>query len=182
MNASEGRKVRSARQIGEEGDGEMRARKIIGVSILAFLLPFAFQTIKKWWQWERELTMETESSCDYQLKALWLLSRRVSQIYRLPFPPPFSVVKEYAGKRQSILMTRQISEYLFGVGKLEGAYWTFDLILICRRDPDYLLKAAKYVQHLPYEPSYRWFPDARTLAECPYCRLAISLDGKLIER
>ena len=163
----------------------MRVRKIIGVGILVFLLPFAFHTGKKWWQWEQALKMETESSCDYQLKALWLLSRRVSQIYRLPFPPPFSVVKEYADKRQSILLTRQISEYLFGIGKLgklEGVYWTFDLILICRREPDYLLKVAKYTQHLPYEPSYRWLPDARTLAECPYCRLAISLDGKLERR
>jgi hypothetical protein len=40
VNASEGRKVRSARQIGEEGDGEMRARKIIGVGILALFASF----------------------------------------------------------------------------------------------------------------------------------------------
>ena len=110
--------------------------KVVGVGILVFLLPFALQTGKKWWQWERELAMVTESSCDYQLKALWLLSRKASQIYRIPFPPPFPVVKTYVDKRQSILMTRQISEYLLGTGKLEGGYWTFDLILICGRDPD----------------------------------------------
>jgi hypothetical protein len=64
----------------------------------------------------------------------------------------------------------------------EGTYIDFRGILLCARDPDYLLKMAKMAQRLPYEPSYRWLPYANTLAECPYCRLAISLDGKLTAR
>lgn len=158
----------------------MAIRHVIGIGIFAFLLPFLLHTGQGLWQW-RQAWEEKEPSCEYNLKALWLLSRQVSRRYQLPFPPPFKAVKRYVEIRPSILLTRQISEYL-GLGKLEGAYWTFDVILVCAKDPKYLLKMAKMSQNLPYEPSYRWHPDSRTLAYCPYCGLAVLMDGKLEKR
>jgi len=159
----------------------MAIRRVIRIGILVFLFTLLWHTWRGLYQWRRAVELAKEPSCEYNLKSLWLLSRQVSKHYQLPFPPPFKVVKAYADTRPSVLMTHQISEYL-GLGKLEGGYWTFDLILLCARDPDYLLKMAEMTQGLPYEPSYRWLPDARTLAECPYCRLAILLDGNLTIR
>jgi len=159
----------------------MTAQRIVGIGILIFLLPFALHTGQKWWQWKQYVEMEKEPACDYNLKALWILSRHASNRYRLPFPPPFKVVKAYADRRPSILMTLQISEYL-GIGKLEGGYWTFVGNWLCAKDPKYLLKMAKMSQDLDYEPSYLWCPDARTLAYCPYCGLAVLMDGKLEKR
>ncbi|MFA0753329.1 MAG: hypothetical protein IMHGJWDQ_001100 [Candidatus Fervidibacter sp.] len=159
----------------------MSVRRAIGIGILAFLLPFLWHTGRQWWEWIRSPEAEKEASCEYNLKALWLLSRKVSHLYRFPFPPPFKAVKAYVEKRPSILMTRQIAEYL-GLGKLKGAYWTFDAILVCAKDPKYLLKMAQMAQDLDYHPSYQWHPDAKTLAYCPYCRLAVLMHGKLEKR
>ncbi len=132
-----------------------------------------------------DIDRQTVCNSDFSLKSLWFLSRQVSHHYRFPFPPPFKAVKAYVDKRPSVLMTRQIAKYLgFGhvAGRTEGAYWTFDAILVCAKDPKYLPKMAKMIQSLDYEPSYRWQPDARTLAYCPFCRLAVLLDGKLEKR
>jgi len=160
----------------------MNTRKVTVVGFVIFGTVFALQTGYLWWQWKKGIELAKESSCDYQLKALWLLSRKLCNEYRLPFPPSFPTIQAYANRRPSVLMTRQISQYLFGTDKLEGGYWQFSLILICAKDPKYLMKVAKASQNLPYEPSYLWHPDARTLAYCPYCGLAVLLDGKLEKR
>jgi len=159
----------------------MSVRRVVGIGILAFFLPLLWHTGRQWWKGIKVVELEKEPACEYNLKALWLLSYRVSKRQQLPFPPSFKTVKAYIDTRPSILLTRQISEYL-GLGKLEGAYWTFDAILVCAKDPKYLLKMAKMSQDLPYEPSYLWCPDTRTLAYCPYCGLAVLLDGKLEKR
>jgi len=99
------------------------------------------------------------------------------------FPATIALVQRFwVDSGRSVLLTPDMQKFLDLPAFSEGTYMDFRGILLCARDPDYLLKMAKMAQGLPYEPSYRWLPDARTLAECPYCRLAISLDGKLIER
>lgn len=79
------------------------------------------------------------------------------------------------------MLTSKTSTYL-GMAGQEGVNQDFRGILICPRDPNYHLKLAKMSQNLPYEPSYQWHPDERTLAYCPYCGLAVLLDGKLEKR
>jgi hypothetical protein len=160
----------------------MNTRKVTVIGFVILGIVFALQTSYFWWQWKKSIEVVKESSCDYQLKALWLLSRKLCKENHIPFPPHFHVIQDYANRRPSILMTRQISQYLFGTDRLEGAYWQFSLISICAKDPKYLVKVAKASQGLPYNPSYIWHPDARTLAYCPYCGLAVLLDGKLESR
>ncbi len=160
----------------------MGGSRVLLIGLVVLLTAFLVQTGYQWWLWKEKTKVAQESSCDYQLKALWLLSRKLCRERHIPFPPSFSIIQAYVDRRPSILMTRQISEYLFETDKLEGAYWQFALILICAKDPKYLVKVAKSMQHLPYQPSYLWHPDARTLAYCPYCGLAVLLDGKLERR
>lgn len=160
----------------------MSTKRVVGIGIFCFLIVFTLYTGNIWWIWKHKFEIEKNSDCSYNLKALWLLSHRISKHYQLPFPPPFKIVKTYIERPRSILMTPQISEYL-GLGKLEGGYyWTFIGILLCSKDPKYLVKMAKMSQNLNYEPSYIWHPDTRTLAYCPYCGLAVLLDGKLEKR
>jgi len=159
----------------------MTNKQVISIGIFIFLFLFLWNTVGEIWGWRKGAELAKEISCEYNLKSIWILSQRYSRLYKVSFPPPFQAVKEYIEKRQSILLTKKISEYL-GLGKLEGAYWTFDAILVCSKDPKYLLKMAKMSQDLPYEPSYQWCPDRRTLAYCPYCGLAVLLDGKIEKR
>jgi hypothetical protein len=50
--------------------------------------------------------------------------------------------------------------------------------LVCPRDPEYGYKAARALNGSPtFQPSYRWNPDARTLAACPFHRIAVGRDG-----
>ncbi len=161
----------------------MTVWRIVGIGVMAFLLPLVGHTVKQWWGWRQGVNLAMEPSCEYNLKSLWFLSRRVSHQYHLPFPPPFKVVKDkYVYRGEPVLMTRQLVEYLGLEGLAEGAYWTFKTILICAKDPKYLMKMAKMQQSMDYEPSYRWCPDERTLAECPYCQIVILLDGRVERR
>jgi len=165
-------------------DGEVtmsNAMKVIGIGALLFLVAFAIATGRWWRDWQAQLKIEP--ACSYNLKALWVVARLCSVKDKTPFPPPLPFIQRFwvdAGRE--VLLTPDMQKFLELPALFKGTYWDFRGILLCARDPDYLLKMAKMEQGLPYEPSYRWLPDARTLAECPYCRLAISLDGKLERR
>ncbi len=165
---------------------KLNAKLVVGIGVLAFLIPFLGHTGYGWWEWVRGPELR-RSTCEYNLKALWFLSRRFSQHFQSPFPPPsFEAVKAYVMKREPVMMTRQLAKYL-GLepllGLIEGVYWTFGgPILVCDWDPKYLLKMAQMQQWLDFQSSYRWRPDARTLAECPYCRIAVLLDGRIEKR
>jgi len=165
-----------------DGDITMsNAMKVVGIGALLFLVTFALTTGRWWWNWQTQLKIEP--ACSYNLKALWVVARLCSVKDKVPFPPPLPLVQRFwVDSGRSVLLTPDMQKFLDLPAFSEGTYMDFRGILLCARDPDYLLKMAKMAQGLPYEPSYRWLPDARTLAECPYCRLAISLDGKLIER
>jgi len=115
----------------------------------------------------------------YNLRSVWILSRKVSRRYQVPFPPPVELVK--VATKKTVLLTEQEANYL-GMPEIAGNYFEFLLALICPRDPKYLLKVAMDSQGLDYQPSYIWHPDARTLAYCPYCRIAVLLDGKIEKR
>lgn len=152
----------------------LSVRCIASIGIIAFLLSFALETGRQW-------RGQVKPACEYNLKALWLLSRHASIRFQYPFPPPYKFIRHIADSRQPVLLTRQTAEYL-KMPQLAGVYANFDSILLCARDPDYLLKMAKMSQNLDYEPSYLWHPDAKTLAYCPYCKLAVLLDGRLEKR
>jgi hypothetical protein len=163
-----------------DGEVAMPVRNL-GIGALLFLVTFALTTGRWWWDWQTQLKIEP--ACSYNLKALWVVARLCSVKDKVPFPPPLPFIQRFwVDSGWSVLLTPDMQKFLDLPALSEGTYMDFRGILLCARDPDYLLKMAKMAQGLPYEPSYRWLPDARTLAECPYCRLAISLDGKLIER
>lgn len=154
-----------------------RKAYLFGVSlfVVSFLITTVWELAREWvWTY-----FEPFYACSYNLKGLWVLSQKVSRHYRVPFPPPFKLVKQSVKK--SVLLTERDANYL-GFPEWAGSYMDFPLLLICPRDPDYLLKVAMDKQWLEYSPSYRWRPDARTLAECPYCRLAVLLDGRIEKR
>jgi hypothetical protein len=157
----------------------MAEKRIYTVGVLFFIISF-FGTIAwellKGWIW---IYFEPLYVCSHNLRIVYVLSRRISQRYQLSFPPPIDMLKR--SMRKSILLTQQEADYL-GMSELEGVYIEFPLALICPRDPDYLYKVAMDSQGLDYEPSYIWHPDNRTLAYCPYCRLAVLLDGKIEKR
>lgn len=149
---------------------------LVGVSI--FFAVFSIATGYLWFLWQRSDYILP--ACDYNLKALWVVARHCSVKYRLPFPPPQKVVQNFVDSGTSIFVTPRIASYLdlpFPEGSIDfrGAF-------LCARDPSYLLKMAQMTQGLAYEPSYQWHPDAKTLAYCPYCRLAVLMDGKLEKR
>lgn len=157
----------------------MRESTALLVGICLFLTAFSIKTgqhLGKWWR-----AINLSPQCEYNLKALWVVARHCSIKYRLQFPPPIKVVQTFVDSGQSILLTPRTSTYLGLLGQ-EGVAIDFRSTLICTLDPDYLLKLAKMSQNLPYEPSYLWCPDSRTLAYCPYCGLAVLLDGKLERR
>ncbi len=161
----------------------MTAWKVVGVGVLLFLVTFGLMTGRWWLEWEEQEQLEIEPACDYNLKALWLVARICSVKDRVPFLPPLSVVQNYwVDTGQGVFLTPDMVRFLGLPKQSEGSYTDFRGTLLCSRDPNYLLKMAQMAQGLPYEPSYRWLPDAKTLAECPYCRLAVSLDGKLVKR
>jgi len=159
----------------------MSNHKAFIIGGLLFTITFTFTTV---WEITRPLVwiyFEYLYSCSrYNLKSLWVLSRKVSRLYQVPFPPSIKLVKQMTTK--SILLTEREVNYL-GMPKIfAGNYVDFPLTLICPRDPKYLLKVAMDIQGLDYEPSYIWYPDAQTLAYCPYCRIAVLLNGKLERR
>lgn len=123
--------------------------------------------------------LESYFICPYNLKTLWILSRKASRYYQIPFPPPIKLVKIMT--QRSFLLTEREADYL-GISEQVYTYVDFPLSLICPRDPKYLLKVAMDSQGLDYQPSYLWHPDARTLAYCPYCRIAVLLDGRIEKR
>ena len=159
----------------------MTSWRVITGGVLIFLVTFGLATGRLWLRWQKGSVVNP--ACHYNLKALWLVARLCSVKDKVPFPPPLPFIQRFwVDSGRSVLLTPDMQKFLDLPALSEGTYMDFRGILLCARDPDYLLKMAKMAQGLPYEPSYRWLPDARTLAECPYCRLAISLDGKLIER
>ena len=157
----------------------MRVRAILLVGLFAFLIPFGFETGRYWIGWQS--AEKIEPACDFNLKALWVIARHFSIRHRLPFPPPLKTIQKFIDSGYSILLTSKTASYL-GSFYREGDYIEFRGILLCARDPNYSLKIAKMTQGLEYEPSYHWSPDARTLAYCPYCGLAVLMDGKLEKR
>jgi len=157
----------------------MRASIALVVGICLFLAIFSVKTGQHFVGWWKATNIS--SYCEYNLKALWVVARHCSVKYRLQFPPPIKTVQTFVDSGQSILLTPRASTYLGFLGQ-EGVTVDFRGTLICARDPGFLLKLAKMSQNLPYEPSYIWHPDARTLAYCPYCGLAVLLDGKLEKR
>lgn len=159
----------------------MTSWRVIVVGALIFLVTFCLATGRLWLRWQGESIVNP--ACPYNLKALWLVARLCSTKDHFPFPPPLPVIQRFwVDSGQGVLVTPEMQKFLGLSTRSEGTYIDFRGILLCARDPNYLLKMAKMTQGLPYEPSYRWRPDVRTLAECPYCRLAISLDGKLTTR
>lgn len=157
----------------------MRTRIILLVGSFAFLLSFGFETGKHWIRWQRGVKIEP--ACDFNLKALWVIARHCSVRYRLSFPPPPKIIQTLVDSGYSLLLTSRTATYL-GSFYREGDHVEFRGTLLCARDPDYSLKMAKMTQGLDYQPSYQWHPDSRTLAYCPYCGLAVLLDGKLEKR
>lgn len=157
----------------------MKTKAVISIGICLFVGTFGLKTGQYTIEWLKEVHIVP--SCDYNLKAVWVVARYLSVKYRLQFPPPLKTVQAFADSGQAILLTPKTFDYL-GLKGLEGAYMDFRGILICVRDPKYSLKMAKMSQNLPYEPSYLWQPDRRTLAYCPYCGLAVLLKGKLEKR
>ncbi len=147
-----------------------------GIFLGAFLL-------RTGWELARErvwVYFETYYTCPrYNLKEVWVLSQKVSKRYRVPFPPTLELVKQ--ATKKTVFLTEREAQYL-GMPYLAGSYFEFPLALLCPRDPKYLLKIAMDLQGLDYEPSYRWCPDGRTLAECPYCHIAVLLDGRIEKR
>jgi len=157
----------------------VRVKSAVVIGLCLFVGAFSLKTgqnLLAWWQ-----ATHIVPSCDYNLKAVWIVARHCSVKYRLQFPPPLKTVQTFADSGQNILLTPRISAYLGLIGG-EGGHLDFRGTLICVRDPKYSLKMAKMSQNLPYEPSYLWCPDTRTLAYCPYCGLAVLLDGKLEKR
>jgi len=156
-------------------------RKVYLIAFLLFVICFLIATM---WQIISKLPLEINIGayyiCRYNLKVIWILSQRISRRYQVSFPPPVELVKLTMNK--PILLTEREANYLGTSSEWIGAYVDFPLSLICPRDPKYLLKVAMDSQGLDYEPSYIWHPDNRTLAYCPYCRLAVLLDGKIERR
>lgn len=152
-------------------------KKAYLIGVLLFMASFFTATVwelAEEWIWIR---FEPFYVCQrYNLKALWVLSHRVSRRYQVPFPPPMELVKQ--ATKKPVLLTEREANYL-GRPEATGIYIDFPLTFICPRDPGYLLKVAMDTQGLDYKPSYHWNPDRRTLAECPYCRLAVLLDGTM---
>lgn len=157
----------------------MRVSVAVTIGIGLFLLAFGFKTGQHLLRWQMETNIVPY--CEYNLKALWVVARHCSVKYRLQFPPPLKTVQTFVDTGQTILLTPRISDYL-GYQHQEGVHVDFRGILICIRDPKYPLKIAKMSQNLPYKPSYFWCPDSRALAYCPYCGLAVLLDGKIEKR
>ena len=159
----------------------MTSWRVIAGGVLIFFVTFGLTTGRLWLRWQKGSTIEPD--CSYNLKGLWIVARLCSVKDRFPFPPPLPIVQRFwVDSGREVLLTPDMQKFLGLPIGWEDTYINFRGILLCARDPDYPLKMAKMAQVLPYEPSYRWLPDARTLAECPYCRLAISLDGKLMAR
>lgn len=159
----------------------MTSWRVIVVGALIFLVTFCLATERLWLRWQGESIVNP--SCPYNLKALWLVARLCSVKDKVPFPPPLPFLQRFwMDSGREVLLTPDMRKFLDLPASSEGTDMDFRGILLCARDPDYLLKMAQMTQGLPYQPSYRWLPDARTLTECPYCRLAISLDGKLTTR
>ncbi|MER3500439.1 MAG: hypothetical protein C4295_03000 [Candidatus Fervidibacterota bacterium] len=158
----------------------MLGRKGYLIGTLLFVVSFLIATVwelTKEWVW---IYFEPFYVCSrYNLKAVWVLSRKVSVRYQVPFPPPIEVVKK--ATKKSVLLTPKEAGYL-GMPEFAGSYTDFPLALLCPRDPDYLLKIAMDRQGLDYEPSYLWQPDKGILALCPYCRLAVLWDGRIEKR
>ena len=157
----------------------MLNRKIILSGVGIFLFSFSMAVIWVTWKEKSRVSESAFSACAYHLKSLWLISRRISDRYQTPFPPHFSHVSLLM--RKSFLITEREANYL-GMPEISGTYMTFSGILICPNDPDYLFKLAMLEQGLSYQPSYQWRPDNRTLAYCPYCRMAVLLDGTIEKR
>lgn len=157
----------------------MLNRKAILMGVGIFL--FSFLTTVVWMTWKGRLKVSENnlSICAYHLKSLWLISRRISNRYRIPFPPHFGLVSSLVNK--SFLITEREANYL-GMPEISGTYMTFSGILICPNDPDYLFKLAMLEQGLNYQPSYQWRPDNRTLAYCPHCHMTVLLDGTIEKR
>ncbi len=157
----------------------MIGKKISLVGVLIFAISY-LATIE--WNLVKEQVwtyFEPYFACRYNLKALWVLSQKVSRRYQVPFPPPVRWIK--MAMKKTVMLTEREANYL-GMSEWVGSYVDFPLSLICPRDPKYLLKVAMDSQGLDYEPSYLWHPDNLTLAYCPYCRLAVLLDGKIEKR
>ncbi|MCS7266182.1 MAG: hypothetical protein NZ805_15295 [Armatimonadetes bacterium] len=157
----------------------MKAVTTIGIGMCLFIAAFGLKTGQHMIEWLGGIHIVP--SCDYNLKAVWVVAHYLSVKYRLQFPPPLKTVQAFADSGQSILLTSKTSTYLGLMGQ-EGTHLDFRGILLCALDPKYSLKMAKMSQNLPYEPSYLWQPDRRTLAYCPYCGLAVLLEGKLEKR
>jgi hypothetical protein len=157
----------------------MRASTAVLIGLCLFVIAFGLKTGQHLLEWWRAAWIAPY--CDYNLRALWVVARHCSVRFRLQFPPPLKTVQIFVDSGQPLLLTPKTSTYL-GMAGQEGVQQDFRGILICPRDPKYHLKLAKMSQNLPYQPSYQWLPNGHTLAYCPYCGLAVLLDGKLEKR
>jgi len=158
----------------------MLERKFLIVGVLCFFSAYFFTITWLILRPRVWVYLEPFYACRYNLKALFILSRKLSKRYQVPFPPPVKLIK-MATKKMVMLTEREVN-YLKISSEWVGTYVDFSLSLVCPRDPKYLLKVAMDGQGLDYEPSYIWHPDNHTLAYCPYCRLAVLLDGKIEKR
>jgi len=155
----------------------MKVSTVIVTGVCLCIGVFCLKTGQHLFEWRRMARIIPY--CDYNLKAVWVVARHCSIKYQMQFPPPLKIVQDFSDSGDAILVTPRTSIYLQSEA---GVALDFRGILICVRDPKYPLKMAKMSQNLPYEPSYLWCPDTRTLAYCPYCGLAVLLDGKLEKR
>ncbi len=97
--------------------------------------------------------------------------------------PKLGAVIQVLGR--PFLITERESEYLMPEAEEHYAQYAGPSLdaLLCTEDPAYGEQIGVAMAGDPgVRPSYVWCPDTRTLAHCPFHRLAVLRDGRLERR
>ena len=149
--------------------------QILTAGLLMFILGWvtsAFSIIRVW----RD---EPLVLCQNNLRSIYLTNRKLPMDKR-------DDISAMANKlNTSFLITKKDSEYLNPLSEIHVTQYVGPMLesLLCREDPAYGAKIGLVMaETTDFKPSYQWRPDSKTLAYCPFHKLACTLKGNVESR
>lgn len=151
----------------------IQQRRLVSVCAGSFLVGWLLMSSVQLWRVWRYPVMACKSS----LQIVYVAARKVRKDLRGTIPT--QAVKRIL--RDGFRLDEADDKYL-SEGRKPGRYvgskvMSQQISLLCPSDPDFAVKVVMLKSPvLDFEPSYRWCPDDRTLAYCPYHHYALLRD------
>ncbi len=157
----------------------IQQRRLFSVCAGSFLVGWLLMSsVQLWSVWHHPVR-----ACRSSLQVVYVAAHKVKKDLRGTIP--LESVKRIL--RDGFRLDEEDDQYL-SEGRKLGRYVGSRVIsqqisLLCPSDPGFAVKVVMIKSPvLDFEPSYRWCPDDRTLAYCPYHHYAMLRDGTIERR